>query len=434
VFDDIQMAWRYGVEQQQLAEIQQLAAGLQVYYRLHSWYRAGSGALAVYQRALTCFDANTKDREQRTTLACLFESIGDLQGLTTTYDAALSAYEKALEFSAERNYIEQGRLYGKIADTWVTMNQHETGHEYFTLAESILAQAPHRTPAWWREWLRIQTQRMELFYWQGRPDDMDALAQQIQPLIEQHGSVMQRVRFLYLLGMMTLRRVRYGGSHEAIVYSEKALALSLETGNLGEIAYRHFSHGFSHLWSNHLDEAEAHLEIARVMTEQSGDLLLLSRVLTYLTVVYRKRKDLARMHVVVAESIRIAEEAKMAQYTGMAHAQYAWLAWRDGEIVETKRQAQAAIEDWDSSGPTQFMIPFRWLALFPLLDIALQEDDIGTALQWARHMVAPNQQRLPDALTDALERAVSAEENSPRDAIRNLLRQAVELAQTLDYI
>ena len=434
VFDDLQMAWRYAVENQHLAQIQQFAAGFLVYYRMHSWYRAGSGALAVYQRALTCFDPSTRISDQLATLACLNESLGDLQGLTTAYENALDAYGKALEFSEESNHIERGRLYGKIADTWVVMNQHEKGHEYFALAESELAQAPKRTPAWWRECLRIKTQRMELYYWQSRPDDMDALARQIRPWIEQHGSMMQRVRFVYMLGMMALRRDRYFNSSDAIAYSSEALALSQETGNLGEIAYRHFSHGFSHLWSNHLDEAETHLQIAREMTAQNGDLSLLARALTYLTLVYRKRGDIERVRAFAAESMRIAEETKMLQYTGMAHAQFAWLAWRDGDPVETKRQGQAAIEDWGGLGDALSMAPFRWLALFPLLEIALNEDDVAAALHWARHVITPNQQRLPDALTLSLERGVAAGVNDTRDTVRELLGKAFELAQEFHYV
>lgn len=434
LFDDMQMAWRYAVEHRQLAEIQQFSAGFQVYYRLHSWYRAGTGALALYQRALACFDPDTQNPEQRTTLAYLYESIGELQGLTTAHQAALTALEQALEYIADDDCIRRGSLYGKMADAWVAMNRHEQAHEVYTQAESVLAQAPQRMAAWWREWLRIQTQRMELYYWQNRPADMAALARQIRTPVEQHGSVMQRVRYLALLGMMALRRDRHFHSSDAIAYSSEALALSLQTGNLSEIASRQFYCGFSHLWSDHFDEAETHLQIARAMTEQNGDPTLLSRAVTYLALVYRKRDELARVREYAAYTLRVAEEAKLPQYTGSARAHFAWLAWRAGDLAETKRQAESAIADWGGLGEAQSVVAYRWYALFPLLGVALQEEDIGRAVEWAQHMITSSQAGLPDALTALLGQAVAANENGLGDVASDLLQQALRLARELHYI
>ena len=75
VFDDIQTAWRYAVEEKHFGQIHQLAQGFLIYYRLHSWYRAGSGALALYQQALACYDPDTQDPDQQATLSYLYEAI-----------------------------------------------------------------------------------------------------------------------------------------------------------------------------------------------------------------------------------------------------------------------------------------------------------------------------------------------------------------------
>ena len=434
VFDDIQAAWRYAVENRQLDEIQQLAAGFLVYYQLHSWYGAVLGAVAWCRRALACFDSDTENPDHRTTIARLHESLGHLYELANSHQEMLDAYEQALAYTAGDDHIRRGHLYGKVADVWVAMNRHEQGHEFYALAESALENAPQRDAAWWVEWFRIETQQMELYYWQNRADDMAELARQLQPLIEQVGSVTQRIRYLYLLGMMALRRDHYFYSSDAITYSGEALALSLETGDLGEIAYRHFSHGFSHLWSDHLDEAEKYLQIARDMTARSGDLTLLARALTYLTVVYRKRGDVERVREFANESLRVAAEAQMPQYTGTAHAAHTWIAWREGDIAETVRQAQSAIEDWGGLGTAQTVVPFRWLALFPLLGVALQQEDIAKAISWGRHLILAPQQRLPNELTQRLEEAVTAWEHNQADMTADLLWKALRLAQQMRYL
>jgi predicted ATPase/DNA-binding CsgD family transcriptional regulator len=434
LFDDMQMAWRYAVEFGQLAEIRKLAMGFQVYYRLHGWYRAGSGAIAQYQRALAAFEPETKNPEQRATLACLFESLGDLQELATAHTDALAAFERALENTSSEEHIRHGRLYGKMADSWMAVHRYEAAHEAYTLAEAALEKEPQRDAAWWSEWLQIQTQRMNLFYWENRPQDMADLARRIHPLIEQRGAIAQRIHYLWMLSVMALRRDRYFNCSEAITYSREALALSLRTGNLGETALRHFSLGFSHLWSHQLDEAERHLQIAREMTEQNGDLTLLARALSYLGVVYRKQDDLKRARTFAAYALRVAGEAKRPEYTGMAHALFAWLAWRTDDLVKAREEAMTAIEMCGGLGSHLSAMPFRWLALFPLLGVALREENVDEAVQWTQHLLAPSQQRLPDNLTTLLEEAVAVGVKGEYDEAGDLLHQALRLAFELHYI
>jgi tetratricopeptide (TPR) repeat protein len=434
LFDDLQMAWRNAVENRQLDQLRQLAEGFSKYYQLHSWYRAGASALALYRQALACFDPNTQNPGRQATLACLHESIGELLELSTAYEDARAAFQKALDTTADDDYIRRGRLYGKIADAWLGMNEHEPAHETYTLAESVLENALQRDAAWWHEWLHIQTQRMELYYWQNRPTDMATLASRIGPLFEQHGSVTQRLRYLYTVYLMALRRDRFFYSSDAIVYSAEALALSLETGNLREIAYRYFTYGFSCLWSDRFDEAERHLQVARGMMEKNGDLKLLARALTYLTLIYRRQGDIERVREFAALSLDVAGEANLPQFTGSARAHCAWLAWRAGDLAETQRQAWAAIDDWGGLVEHQTAAPYRWYALFPLMDVALQEANIEDAVQYAWYMITPSQVRLPDELTASLKRAVAAVEKGQRDAASDRLRHALRLARELQYI
>ncbi len=166
------------------------------------------------------------------------------------------------------------------------------------------------------------------------------------------------------------------------------------------------------------------------MTEHSGDLTLLARALTYLTMVYRKRGDVERVRQFANDSLRVAAEAHMPQYTRMAHAENAWLAWREGDMAETIRQAQAAIEDWGGLGT----YAFRWLALFPLLGVALQQEDVAKAISWGQHLILAPQQRLPDELTQRLEEAVTAWEHNQSDMTNDLLWQALRLAHKMHYL
>jgi hypothetical protein len=114
----------------------------------------------------------------------------------------------------------------------------------------------------------------------------------------------------------------------------------------------------------------------------------------------------------------------------MAHAEYAWIAWCEGDSAETMRQAQAAIEDWGGLGT----YPFRWLVLFPLLAVALQQEDTAKAISWGQYLILAPQQRLPDELTQRLEEAVTAWEHNQSDMTKDLLWQSLRLAQKIRYL
>lgn len=429
-FDDIQAAWRFAIDNKALPEIEQLATGFATYYRLQSWYKAGSDSVALYERALDCFAPGANPPAT----ICLCESLGHLSKLFGAPDRAMNYFERALAETDPTHSIRRGYLYREIGGVYVMLNEHEQAHNCYDRAESTLNQAEERNTAWWHEWTCLQTERMWLYYWGNRVDDMIALDSRVRTLVDQYGLPTMRARYQLGLAGMAMRRDRYFHSKDAIAAGRRALAISLETGNLESIASCHFSLGVSLLWSDHLDEAEKLLQLARELTEQSGDLTLLARAVTYLSVVYRKHDDLAHVQEYAAHTLRVAGEAKMPQYTGIAHAQYAWLALREGNMNETEQQAQAAIDDWGGLAEARTVIPFRWLALFPLMGVALEKENIEQAVQWSRHLLLPLQMRLPDVLAATLERAVIAWDAGNANETNNVLREAFKLAQMMRYV
>lgn len=431
-FDNIRAAWRYAVGQQQRNEIRALVIGLFEYYSRQSWYRAGPDAIELYQQALGIFASDTSDSDQSTTIICLYESLGHLYELSGDGNQALNCYQQALLSTETAKALRRGRIQCEIAQAYVLLNNHEEADRTYTQAEAILEQVEQRDLAWWQEWARVQIERMELYYWLNRLEAMIDLNGRIGALVTQHAMSNLRIRYLNTVALMVYRRDRYFRSDDAITASGQALALSLETGNLGDIAWSSFLHGFGHLWSDKLDDAEKHLNTTRRMTEQNGDLTLLARALTYLTVVYRKRGDTVRTQAAANDSLTIAAEVHMLQYTGTAHAAYAWLAWRESDLAGTVRQAQAAIDDW--AGIAETIMPFRWLALFPLLGVALQQAEITKAIPWIQDMLRPSQPRLPDDLTQLLGRAIAAWEQDLPAVARDWLQQAFQCAQTLGYV
>ena len=79
-------------------------------------------------------------------------------------------------------------------------------------------------------------------------------------------------------------------------------------------------------------------------------------------------------------------------------------------------------------------MPFRWLSLLPLMAIALSESETERAVEWARHLILPPQQRLPEELTAVIQRTLTAWEAGKGVAAENELRQTLRLAHELHYV
>ncbi len=115
----------------------------------------------------------------------------------------------------------------------------------------------------------------------------------------------------------------------------------------------------------------------------------------------------------------------------MAQANLAWIAWRLGDIAEAEELGRAALDLWQRG---QWVYAFHWTARLPLLAVALEKEAVPEALDHARALLDPQQQRLPQLLEAALEEAIQVEDDGQPEATRSRLQQSVELAKDLGFL
>jgi len=233
---------------------------------------------------------------------------------------------------------------------------------------------------------------------------------------------------------MYSRRDRYVISAQTLAFCQTALAISQESESLAEIAWARFMLGFSQLWCGNLDEAERQMQEALELAQRTGDVVHQSRCLTYLTILYRKGSHLDETRQYVSRSRAAASAARMVEYTGMAQANRAWLAWRDGDLAQAEADGRAALELWRQLPASHSSCAFQWTALWPLIGVALAQSETTKASEYARALLDGTQQRLPASLEEALGLAVSAHDEGDTEVARIHLAQAVELAQELGYL
>jgi hypothetical protein len=121
----------------------------------------------------------------------------------------------------------------------------------------------------------------------------------------------------------------------------------------------------------------------------------------------------------------------MPYYIGMAKANLAWVAWREGNLAEVRELGCAALALWSQSS---IFIPVRWTALWPLIATELAETRIPEAIAYARLLLVPGQHPLPEALYAAVEAALQEWDAGQRDTARRDLDQATMIAQQMGYV
>jgi tetratricopeptide (TPR) repeat protein len=190
-----------------------------------------------------------------------------------------------------------------------------------------------------------------------------------------------------------------------------------------------FGRGFTLLWFGDLEAAEQQLQAAMAQAEQTGDLPLQDRCLAYLSVACRLKGDEGQARTYIEQGLEAAITEQNPIYIGVARANLAWLYFREGHRDEALREGSAAVEQW-----RPLAYPIEWLARWPLLAIRFSQGQIDQAMDHARVMLTPAQQRLPSDLEAPLEKAVQAWEQGQEGLAGEHLGQAIKVAEQMGYL
>ncbi len=117
---------------------------------------------------------------------------------------------------------------------------------------------------------------------------------------------------------------------------------------------------------------------------------------------------------------------QMTEYIGLTEANLAWASWREERLLEAKAHGRSALQAWEQTAIADF--PFKWTALFPLLAIAREENDLARAIEWAHSLLEPTQQPLPDPVTAALRTMIRAIDTGAPIAVNQALERTLRAA------
>ena len=395
---------------------------------------ANTEALAFYRSALKQIElllASGGNDSLKVAAAQIEESIGDVEQLIGRQDEARAAYERALCRVPSHDVVWPSRLHRKTAKNWIVEREHEKAAQSYTEAETILQSSASATTEWQQEWLQIQLDRMWLHYWRGQVQEIVALAERIRSLVEDHATSLQRGNFFQGLTLMALRRDRYTAGEETIANAQTSLAAIEESNVLPEIGHARFVLGFSCLWAGKLDLADKWISDALKLTERTGDIVLRSRCLTYLTVIRRRRGDVGDAQNYAEQSLSSAITARMLEYIGMAKGNLAWVHLRNGDLSSAYQDACEGVEKLRGTPQGHILL---WGALWTLIGVEMARGKSADAVEHAETLLIPPQMAIPTELETAVRSAVNAwKENDPAMADHHL-KKAADLAKKIGYL
>ncbi|HEY6309833.1 MAG TPA: AAA family ATPase [Streptosporangiaceae bacterium] len=389
---------------------------------------ANEEAITAYRRALGLLDELDGGR-QADVYGAICQSLGIIMHRLSRFDAAIDAYRSGLAVTGDA--CQRARLHALWCDAEECAHRYPEALAQCDLAEQELGPAsdPPELP-WISAWVAVQHARMSVLYWLNDTETYARLIEQVRPFVEAHGSAEQRAGFLINMVSFLIRRDRYLVTDETVEVARAAYAAAQEA-EPSPFWWAVFDLGFALLWHGDLDEAAVVLRESLAEGVRRGDLSVQSRALTYLMVAGRKRGDVEEVQKAIGPVIERAREASLPQYEAMAIANRAWVTWRSGDEEKAAADAQTALRAWEEL-PVRYM--FDWMALWPLVAIALAAQQAEQAAEYARGMLPSPQQSLQEPARTLVEDAVRAWDAGQPAETEELLHRAVRAAGHLGYL
>jgi hypothetical protein len=206
------------------------------------------------------------------------------------------------------------------------------------------------------------------------------------------------------------------------------LVLATATDDPAQVAAAQFALGFTCLWCGEWDAAEPPLTASLAFAERVGDVFGQTQCLTYLSVLARLRGQVGAARQFAERGLACAQDCASLLYEGATRANLAWAVWRSGQ----RAHARAGLLEALKLLTPQY--PFHWLALWPLIAMHVPRDETIQAISLARQLLSPPQQRLPVALSSALEAAIRAWDSNQPGAARSSLKRAIQSAKALGQL
>jgi DNA-binding SARP family transcriptional activator/tetratricopeptide (TPR) repeat protein len=370
----------------------------------------------------------------------LQEKLGDLMMVMAANNESRSAYQAALANTPPSSNLERARLLYKIGKI---MESERVGFDevfaQYEGAEATLGEPiDDRDPSWWKVWCDIQLGKQTCLYWWQRPDLFNELIDQTRPLIEARGMPNQQAIFFHMIANYLFLKNRFVVDEETIITASASVDALPESADLDLVGLNRFGLGFCLIWYKSYEEAAHELQEAFRLVERTGNVAMQVRVMAYRVVVHRLQGDINQVEELAKRCLALAQSAGMYDYIGVSQAGLAWLLLRranpmdpcDQALEEAAHLAHQALAAWGKHGSPY---SFHWMALWPLIQVALVKNQLAKAVGYVREMFEPTQQAPDPEIEPLLKAALAAWEAEKHQEALDFIQQALVTARRLNF-
>jgi DNA-binding SARP family transcriptional activator len=369
------------------------------------------------------------------TAANLFDALGDGLALLGQLDRAQQAYRSALTLLAGEPTLQGANLAAKRAGAFVLQGRYSDAGECIQDAVYRLDHLSGRmvagnyTPEWWQVCLDVRLEQLRICWYHEGPVAWQVLLSDLAPEVARHGLLRHR----HALAEFLLQTELDGGGfrlHDSAVETRRQdLLTAVECGFPREVVIARIEYGFALLWARHLVEARdvlaAALQEARVLELK----VLQLKVAVHLLVLDRLQGQVEHSTEVCEQVLELALTVGSPMYLGVAKAEQAWVLLRQGKQAAAADAAVEAIAAW---GQQKF--PMRWLALWVLLAVQVERDDIGEAVLSAWQILDASQQAPVRDVSESLALAIDCWTADDITGARVQLLATIALGQVHHYL
>lgn len=348
------------------------------------------------------------------------------------FESARQEFEKALDLTVESDRLSRAALKREIATTFERQHQHDLALDSLGQAAELFSENFNPDDdAEMAEWISISNQQLWINYWRGDTGAMEELIADIGETVVARGNRAQKRQFYKAVVGLGNRLNRFAPTRETIEASNKTLSAIQDSDSLLEQADAYFASGFVKLHAGDHDSAADLILTSLELARRCGDRTTQARCLAYLTIIKRKSGDLKSVEKYLFETQEICESLQMQEYVAVVLANRSWMAWKTADQENAKILADDAMENWQKHSPGY---PFKWLALLQLIDIALDNSELGKAIEYAIVLLDQKNAKLIGGVEEAFDAAISAHANNTPNMTVTNLAEALELAKKDGYL
>lgn len=401
--------------------------------------RAGDRAGQMYanQEAIAFYRAATAQWKllgEPEGLAATEERLGDVLSLLGQVDEAVTSYAAALAQTPSEDVVARARLQRLQGNAYNVSRRVE---DMLSAYERALTALGKRTDKSTHEWIDLQLDRIWACYFNfgalsGGLPELVTLIEGVRPIVDEHGTPAQRARLLESLVLVDLRRYRYYQlPDETLNNASRQVEAAQAHGNRRAQGRALTIRGFVHLWRDELDLAEKFLTEGLQDVESVGDVETEFIDVNYMALVGRKRGQIAMTREWAERTLALTRKASSPFYQCTGLGSLAWADCRAGDESQARVHLQEAL-----ALCTRVPMPIRFMVLGPALLLAAVDQNWRLATEYAKSLLHPSQQKMPDEIESTLREAIQAWEAAKSEAAGKMLLQAIDMMKqaSLGYV